>query len=106
MQSRIAPCPIEVTLVGILYICSFLASGYLISRVLDLLNKIPFRLLYAVLRSSTVILVRFLQFQNASWSIEVTLGGMVILVRFSQSQNAKSPIEVTLGGMVMLVRLV
>ena len=44
-----------------------------------------------------VMLVREVQFLNASYSIDVTLLGIVMLVREVQLANAEDPIDVTLN---------
>ena len=52
-----------------------------------------------------VILVKLLQFSNASSPILVTLSGISMLVKLLQPENAESPMLVTPLPMVMLVRL-
>lgn len=61
---------------------------------------------YFVFFSSTEMLARLPQLENAASPMLVTLFGIVMLVRLAQPKNAYSPMLVTLLGMVILVRLV
>ena len=56
--------------------------------------------------SGIVIVVKFVQPQNALFLIKATLFGNVIDDRLVHSKNAKVPIEVTLFGIVIVVRFV
>ena len=93
-----------VTLLGITNLVSFLPTAYCIKVFPSFVYELPFIDLYALLFSSTVILVKEVQCLNASEPMLVTLLPITTLVKDEQPKNAFSPILVTLSGITTLVK--
>ena len=97
-----APCPMEVTLLGIIV---FLQPDFNVFDAVSIIALQLSRESYFVLPLSTLMEVRPLQPAKAYSPMEITLLGMVMEVRPLQFSKARQSMEVTLFGIVMEVRL-
>jgi len=95
LQPLKARRPIDATELGMVYDVPVFLTGYCIKMVFVLLYKTPFSELYVVLPLSTLMDVKLLPPQKASFSIVFTELGIVTDVKLTQEAKALLPINVT-----------